>query len=196
MNDTSPDPSPDMRQEKADRILFEELYRTNRGKIYRLAYGMVDNTADAEDLLQEIFCSAFRAMERFRQNGKASISTWLYRIGINASISFLRKKHRKKRGIPEPLEKYLHLVTAEDSAPQSAMEKKEMEIRFKNSLHRLSVRQRTIIILRYYNGLKINEIAGHMRCSEGTVKKHIFRGLARLRRYLEPFYDKENHHEL
>ncbi len=76
------------------------------------------------------------------------------------------------------------------------MEMEELQTIFKNSLDTLSCRQRTIIVLRYFNGLKIKEIAERLKCSEGSVKKQIFRALSGLRKKLNVFFKEEKDHEL
>lgn len=171
---------------------FEELYKTNREKIYRLAYGFVKNTADAEDLLQEIFIKAFLAIKKFKPGKQLLFSTWLYRIGINCSISFLRK-HKKyivrdrdiSRANPDQFNPG-HLN------PETRHEIEETLRVFNNELETLSSKQRTIIVLRYYNGLKIKEIAEKMRCSEGSVKKQLFRSFAKLKKQLISYFMEKN----
>lgn len=175
---------------------FEELYKSNREKIFRLTHGFVNNNADAEDLLQEIFSRAFQALNRFKPNRDANFSTWLYKIGINYSISFLRKSRRQKRGNQQPIKDNLKIAAAENSNPERLVEMEELKTTFKNGLDTLSCRQRTIIVLRYYNGLKIKEIAEHLKCSEGSVKKQIFRALSGLRKKLNVFFKEEKNHEL
>lgn len=169
---------------QGDLTAFEELYNTNRGKIYRLAYGFVKNTADAEDLLQEIFFKAFLAIKNFKPKKGLLFSTWLYRIGINCSISFLRKHKKQKKKNQDILQENPGQFKAQHLNPETALEIEEMHLAFKNELDTLSSKQRTIIVLRYYNGLKIKEIAEKMRCSEGSVKKQLSRAFSKLKKQL------------
>ena len=175
---------------------FEDLYRLNREKIFYLALGFVDNIADAEDLLQEIFSRAFQGLNRYKQKRNANFSTWLYKIGINYSISFLRKSQRQKRRHQQPIQDNLEMAAASNSNPERLVEMEELHTIFKNSLDTLSCKQRTIIVLRYFNGLKIKEIAEHLKCSEGSIKKQIFRALSGLRKKLNVFFKEEKEHEM
>ncbi len=163
---------------------FEELFKANREKIYRLAYGFVKNTADAEDLLQETFFKAFLAIKNFKPKKRLIFSTWLYRIGINCSISFLRKHKKQKEKNQDIFQENPVQFKARHPNPETLLETEEMHRVFKNELDTLSSKQRTIIVLRYYNGLKVKEIAEKMRCSEGSVKKQLFRAFSKLKKQL------------
>ena len=74
---------------EGDLGAFEELYRAHAGRLYSLAFRMLGNGADAEDLLQEIFLSAHRKLESFR--GEAALGTWLYRLAMNHCLDVLRR---------------------------------------------------------------------------------------------------------
>src|SRR6478672_12002459 len=75
---------------EGDLGAFEELYRTHAGRLYGLAFRMLGNAADAEDLLQEIFLSAHRKLESFR--GDAALGTWLYRLATNQILDYVRSR--------------------------------------------------------------------------------------------------------
>src|SRR5947208_1806064 len=69
---------------------FEELYQAHAGRLYSLAFRMLGNAADAEDLLQEIFLSAHRKLDGFR--GEAALGTWLYRLAMNQILDYVRSR--------------------------------------------------------------------------------------------------------
>ncbi len=173
---------------EGDHTAMEALYMQNKEKIFSLAYRYVGNRQDAEDLLQDIFSKAFTALmeKKFTSRANAGFSTWLYRIGINCSISYLRKN-----------KKYLqnHMDTGEetetfdstdsgDPGPEHSALMREVRETVNSGLGSLSAKQRMMFVLRFYQGLQVNEIARYMNCSEGSVKKQIFRAVAKLREKL------------
>lgn len=173
---------------EGDHTAMEGLYMQNKEKIFSLAYRYVGNRQDAEDLLQDIFSKAFTALmeKKFTSRADAGFSTWLYRIGINCSISYLRKN-----------KKYLlnHLDTGEDTdpfetvdsgdpGPEHSASMREVRETVNSGLGCLSGKQRMMFVLRFYQGLQVNEIARYMNCSEGSVKKQIFRAVSKLREKL------------
>src|SRR5690606_23428323 len=76
-----------------DLAAFEDLYHTHGGRLYAVAYRMVGHADDAEDLLQEVFLTAFRKIGSYR--GDSSLGTWLYRLGVNVCLDRLRSKARR-----------------------------------------------------------------------------------------------------
>ena len=85
--------------DRAEFALFVEAYS---GQVYRLALKMLQNPQDAEDILQETFIKAYKALPKFE--GRSSLSTWLYRIATNEALMFLRKKRPAQVSVDEPLE--------------------------------------------------------------------------------------------
>ena len=80
--------------QRGDVHAFEELVERYHGRIYGLTYNMTSNREDAEDLTQEVFVKAFEALPRFK--GKSSFYTWLYRIAVNKTINYRKKRNRKR----------------------------------------------------------------------------------------------------
>ncbi|MCP5104130.1 MAG: RNA polymerase sigma factor, partial [bacterium] len=164
----------------------------NKEKIFNLAYRSTGNTQDAEDLLQEIFSKAFIAVRKnqYQAREDAAFSTWLYRIGINCCISFLRKnkKHflhlQQKRnetddGTDPP--DILDTARSNDPGPEHSARMKQVREKVNKALSLLSAKQRMIFVLRFYQGLQVNEIARQMGSSEGSVKKQLSRATAKIR---------------
>lgn len=166
----------------------------NKEKIFGLAFQYVRNHQDAEDLLQEIFFRAFGSLSGFDPGRGAAFSTWLYRIGINVSINFLRKKklELKHRQAEE------NCMSQQDdcrSDPERQLLSREILESVERCLDELSPRQRMIFILKHFQGLKVREISQVMKCSEGSVKKQLFRAVKRLQGKLAIFSHRELHHE-
>jgi RNA polymerase sigma-70 factor (ECF subfamily) len=105
------------------------------------------------------------------------ISTWIYRITINASIDFLRRKKKK-------------VSFKEEIASDSKDRDKEKEEILKEAISKLPLRQKNVIVLKHFEGLKIKEISKILNCSQSSVKTHILRGIRNLKRILKD-YEKE-----
>jgi len=165
---------------EALRTLFEE----NKRKIFSLAFQYTKNTEDAEDILQETFIKAYRFLDKFDFQNGASFSPWLYRIGINCSIDYLRRHKRDK-------EKNLEFGSLEnvssndaDSNPEHARHSKEIREKIEHVLKKLSGRQRMVFILRHYQQLSTKEIAEYMNITEGSVKTQLFRAVSAVKESL------------
>jgi RNA polymerase sigma-70 factor (ECF subfamily) len=166
---------------EALRLLFEE----NKKKIFCLAYQYTKNAEDAEDILQETFIKAYRFLDKFDFEKEASFSPWLYRIGINCSIDYLRRNrmNREKKLEMESLEN----VSSNDAAsdPEQLRREKELKEKIDRLLNKLSGRQRMVFILRHYQQLSTKEIADYMNSTEGSVKKQLFRAVTFLKQRLK-----------
>lgn len=165
-----------------DPTAFEELFMRNKEKIFNLTYRYTGSRQDAEDLLQETFSRAFLSIGRFKALGDASFSTWLYRIGINCSINYLRKhKNRRHRQVEGQVHHVVMAAAASSQAnPEETAVLAEMEQELEAGLDQLSPKQRMIFLLKYQQGFKAREIAAHMNCSEGSVKKQLARAMQKL----------------
>lgn len=168
-----------------DTDAMKELYERNRGRIFSLAYRYTNNTADAEDILQESFVKAFASLRKCKLDENAFFASWLYRIAVNCSMDHFRRR----RGLQEVVDLESHLAAAdlEDPAtPEGEYARAEARRLVRLSLKGLSRRRRMIVVLRHYQQLKIAEIAAAMGCSEGSVKGQLFKALGQLRKDLGP----------
>jgi RNA polymerase sigma-70 factor (ECF subfamily) len=156
---------------EAYRLLVERHMK----QAYDVAFGFVGNHQNAEDITQEAFVRAYQSLRRFR--GEAEFSTWLYRIIMN--LSFNRLKQIKRRSKYE----------ARDVDPSSLVSTEvrnefggfDLRPHIERALHELPTLQRAVVILRHLDGLSTAQVSSILRCSEGTVKTHLFRGLKKLR---------------
>lgn len=167
-----------------DNTACEELFTMNKEKIFNLAYRYTGNFQDAEDVLQETFSRAFLSIGRYRPRSDARFSTWLYRIGINCSLNFLKKhKHRLNQAAPaedafgNPV---LDSVPCDKADPEKTAVLREMQEALNAGLDLLSPKQRMIFVLKHHEGLKTREIADLMKCSDGSVKKQLHRAMSTL----------------
>jgi RNA polymerase sigma-70 factor (ECF subfamily) len=168
-----------------DRAAMHELYERHRTRIFNLAYRYVRNVPDAEDILQETFIKAFRSLEKAQLDDEAYFSTWLYRIAVNCAMDHFRRQRRLDADDGWQRD----LLASEESAaplsPEAACQRQETQARVEQVLTRLSPRKRMIVTLRHHQQMKIQEIAGHLGCSQGSVKKQLFQALAQLRTEME-----------
>lgn len=176
---------------EALRLLFEE----NKKKIFSLAYYYTKNAEDAEDILQETFIKACRFLNKFNFEDGAGFSPWLYRIGINCSIDYLRR-NRKGRGKTLEAESLENISSADaDSDPEHIQRHKEIREKVDQVLNILSGQQRMVFVLRHYQELSTKEIAEYMNSSEGSVKKQLFRAVQTLKERLKGLI-MENEYEV
>ena len=165
------------RAQQGDSEAFRLLVEAYQTQVYRLALRMCGEAA-ADDVTQEAFLAAWRALPEFR--GTCRFSTWLYRLTTNAAIDYLRreKRHRAAGDIAE--------LELPDDAPtmQELSERAETQSRVRRALSCLSDEHRQVLLLRYMQELDYGEIAAALEVSEGTVKSRINRAKARLRELL------------
>jgi len=175
--------------QKGEDSAFEELYMQNKEKIAAVVYYYVGNRQDAEDLLQEIFIQAFLSINKYSSRPGVRFSSWLYRIGINISINFLRKKKRQ-HGFqcgtdPETVD--IAAANPHVATPEHSALNKEIREDFQSALDVLSPQQRMVFVLKHFQGLKVGDIARSMGCREGSVRKQLFRAVSKLRAKLHYF---------
>lgn len=157
------------------RQKVEEKLLSNYENYYRLAYSYVKNESDAMDIVQE---SAYKAMKSYRQVKKEEyISTWIYRIVVNASLDSLRQHKKEVIGLIE------EDISYEDNYKDFDM---------LHALDQLEEEDRMIVILRYFEDQKLEDIAEITGNNLSTVKTKLYRALKRLKATME----SEEHHEI
>jgi RNA polymerase sigma-70 factor, ECF subfamily len=167
-----------------DRGAMRELYERNRSRIYALAYRYSGNVADAEDILQDSFIKAFSSLQKCQLNENSYFATWLYRIAVNCALDHLRRR-RRHDNLGDWGENLTAAADGENApAPELEYARQEAARQVRLGLEKLTDRKRMVVVLRHYQQLKIGEIAATMGCSQGSVKKQLFRALAQLKREL------------
>lgn len=165
------------RAARGDAEAFRQLVEAYQTPAYRLAARMCGPDS-AEDVTQEAFLAAWRALPEFR--GDCRLSTWLYRLVSNAAIDCLRreKKHRDTGDVDD-----LELPDGGPS-PQEQAERSDTRDAVRRALDRLSPEHRQVLLLRFMQELDYGEIARALNVSEGTVKSRINRAKSKLREVL------------
>ena len=156
---------------------FDQIMVHYRERMYGVIYNMTLNHSDAADLTQETFVKAFRSISKFRK--KSSFFTWLYRIGVNLTLTFLKRKRKRK------LFSFEHFLgnsggndgNAEFTSKEVTSDKftllNELHEKLNEALSKLSDKHRTIVVLYEIDGLSHKEISQIMKCTEGTVRSRL-----------------------
>jgi len=177
------------RVQGGDKHAFDLLVAKYQRKLTRLLSQFVRDPAEVEDVAQETFIKAYRALPSFR--GDSAFYTWLYRIGINTAKNYLVSQGRKApmlQGVDsEVAENYEEGgVLREMHTPESELMSKQIAQTVNDTLEELPEELRTAIILREIEGLSYEEIANIMDCPIGTVRSRIFRAREAISDQLRP----------
>lgn len=165
------------RARRGDADAFEQLVVAYRDQVFRLALRMCGSEADADEVAQEAFLSAWKALPNFR--GKSQFSTWLYQLTTHAAIDLMR---REKRQIAADITE----VSAADPAPspqQQAEQSEQREI-VRDAILQLAPEQREVVVLRFMEELSYEEIGAVLKLPSGTVKSRLNRAKAQLKEIL------------
>ena len=170
---------------RGDTAAFGELVRRYQDRLYNTVYRLLDNAEDAQDVVQDVFLSAYQSLHGFK--GDSQLFTWLYRIAVNTAISHKRKRRqglsldvgRNGAGGVEPPD------TSDASRPGHALEQQEEERRVQNALNRLSPEHRAVLVLKEIEGQKYEVIAEVLGVPIGTVRSRLHRARGELRELLE-----------
>ncbi len=154
----------------------EAVYREYYPKIHRYIAGKVGNPQEAEDLVSDVFLKVCQHWDTFDES-KASVSTWVYTIARNAVIDYYRT-HRLHTELPETL--------TDDSSMEDDLAHRETLTSLASALETLEERQRDIIILRYWKGMTLKDIAARMKLSYTYIKVLHNDALRKLQRQLAP----------
>ncbi len=165
------------RVQGGDIAAFDSIMLLYRERLYSVIYNMTFNHDDAADLTQESFVKAFRSLGKFK--GKSSFFTWLYRIGVNMTLSHLQRKKTRKffsfeqisdeYGSSKEFEKF---SSSESSSVRNTL-LNELHQKLNEALLKLSDKHRTIVVLFEIDGLSHREISKIMKCTEGTVRSRL-----------------------
>ncbi len=166
---------------KGRTAAYGELVRRYQDRLFNAVYRLLDNSEDAQDVVQEAFISAYQSLASFK--GDAKFFTWLYRIAMNAAISH-RRKHKFAVSLETGSKNELLIDPLDQSAysqPGDLLEQLEEENRLKSALNRLSPEHRAVLILKDIDGQKYEEIAEIMQVPVGTVRSRLHRARLELR---------------
>jgi RNA polymerase sigma-70 factor (ECF subfamily) len=177
-----------VRVQKGDKAAFDLLVRKYQHKIAKLVSRYVYDRSEVEDVTQEAFIKAYRAIKGFR--GESAFYTWLYRIAINSAKNHLVAQSRQVPGSDIDAEEAelsdVSGVLREVNTPEHALLTSEIADTVRTAIEALPEDLRTAIVLREIEGLSYDEIAVAMDCPIGTVRSRIFRAREAIDRELKP----------
>lgn len=165
-----------------DKLALEALIRRYQNYVYRLCYLVMRSEQDAEDMAQETFLRACRALPRFQLREGISFEAWLYRISVNCCRSRMRRKSYQALPWPEPSPP---LAAEPESQPDRMVERSEQRHEILDCIDTLGEKHRLVVILRYYAGLSNEEIAETLDLPSGTVRSRLHTARQRLKGLLE-----------
>jgi RNA polymerase sigma-70 factor (ECF subfamily) len=179
--DAEPDAELIERSRRGDAQAFDRIVARYRGDVYRISHRMTGNHEDADDVAQETFLRAFRALPGFR--GDSALRTWLFRIAMNLAINIGRARST------HPTESYDDPDSGRPEPSEAPSEERrilagEQARRVRAAVDGLPPRQRQVVILRMYEELQFNEIASVLDCPIGTAKANFFHAMNNLRKAL------------
>ena len=180
-----------VRVQKGDRPAFDLLVRKYQHRIAKLVSRFVSDRSEVEDVTQEAFIKAWRAIKGFR--GDSAFYTWLYRIAINTAKNYLVSQGRRPPATDIEAEEAegtsMGVTLRENATPESHLHADEIAITIESAVARLPEDLRTAITLREIDGLSYEEIADVMNCPIGTVRSRIFRAREAIDAELKPLIE-------
>ena len=180
------------RAQAGDKHAFELLVAKYQRKLGRLLSRFIRDHAEVEDVAQEAFIKAYRALPSFR--GESAFYTWLYRIGINTAKNYLVAQGRRAPTSTDfdadEAEGFEDADQLRDiNTPESLLQSKQIGETVNSAIESLPEELRTAIVLREIEGLSYEEIAESMNCPIGTVRSRIFRAREAVAAKLRPLLD-------
>jgi RNA polymerase sigma-70 factor (ECF subfamily) len=174
------------RAKGGDQDAFRVLVERHSRSIHRLAYRMTGRIEDAEDVVQETFVRAFRQLKRFE--ARSNFGTWLYRIGLNCAIDYMRaRRHRETAAPNDTLDR---LVPAcQPPSTDDLVFAGEIGRRVRHALGTLTEQERAAFLMRHYDGYSINEICEALDLKSNAAKHSIFRAVRKMRVALKPLLE-------
>lgn len=169
---------------KGDKNAFSELIQERKLDIYKIAYTYLKSQDDALDIVQEVVYKAFISVKKLKT--PASFNTWLIRITVNCCIDSLKRSQRLIRFENNQI----YLEESEQIEPFEDAWSLISSVDLFNAIDKLSIEQRTIVVLKYYQDLTLAQIADILVCPLGTVKTRLNKALSLLRIDLKEGYNE------
>ena len=181
------------RLKAGDKAACAECIEIHSPTIYRLALHLMENETDAEDVMQETFMSAFKAIDSFE--GRSGLGTWLYRIAYNAAMARLRKPNPDTVSVDEATTEIKQLAVPEQlfdwcCLPEEDFESSEVRSELEKAIHDLPESLKTVFVLRELEGLSTRDTAATLDMSQGAVKVRLHRARLWLRERLTPYFQE------
>lgn len=169
-----------------DRDAFRVLVERHSRAIFRVAFRVTNHEQDAEEIVQETFLKAYKALHTFE--ARANFSTWLTRIAINCSLDLIAQRKATQPLTSESAdgEEVEIQVPSNEPSPERKVLSGEVREQIAGAMDSLTPVERTAFVLRHFEGRSIDEISTVLQIKGGAAKNTIFRAVQKLRRALEP----------
>jgi RNA polymerase sigma factor (sigma-70 family) len=178
------------RTQHGDTSAFDVLVGRYKERLYATVYHMTGNHDDANDLVQDTFVKAFNSLHGFR--GRSSFYTWIYRIAVNRTINFLKRRKNRNQYSLDDVDSGIHtdpdfVELMSHVTPRREVGLKELQQRLNEALQKLSQSHRAVVTMHDIQGMTHADIAKVMKCSEGTVRSRLFYARQQLQSLLSDY---------
>ncbi|MEO6971010.1 MAG: sigma-70 family RNA polymerase sigma factor [Chthoniobacterales bacterium] len=178
------------RAQAGDAAAFDDLVVKYSPRLYGLIYNMTSNHEDTDDMLQDVFAKAYRAIKGFR--GKSSFYTWIHTIAVNMTLNFLKKRGRRYHLSLDDVDasiqndkEFIELTST--TSPVREADLGELQRRLNEAMMKLSDEHRAVVTMFHIQGMPHAEISKILGVSEGTVRSRLFYANRQLQNYLDEF---------
>jgi len=178
------------RAQAGDAAAFDDLVVKYSPRLYGLIYNMTSNHEDTDDMLQDVFAKAYRAIKGFR--GKSSFYTWIHTIAVNMTLNFLKKRGRRFHLSLDDIDasiqndkEFIELTST--TSPVREADLSELQRRLNEAMMKLSDEHRAVVTMFHIQGMPHAEISKILGVSEGTVRSRLFYANRQLQNYLDEF---------
>ena len=168
--------------QRGDSQALEKVVRQYQSQVYNLAYGMLGNPEDAQDIAQDVFFNVWQKIDQFKF--KSRFSTWLYRITMNRCINE-RNRRRRRQTTPMEMDDSQGWMPVDSATPEKHALLAEQQEHLQAALGQLKDKYRTILILREMENLSYMELSEVLGCSVGRVKSRLHEARTALRKILK-----------
>ncbi|OQY42059.1 MAG: hypothetical protein B6242_16585 [Anaerolineaceae bacterium 4572_78] len=168
-----------VRAKQGDSDAFEVLYEMHKTSIYRAALLITGDASTAEEILQETFFRAYKNIDKLHED--VSMAPWLYRVAINLARDLTARRRRWRTNLSSIFER---LVNSSPPTLEQVVEEQERNELVYNAINKLNFKQRTTLVLFYFQGFSLIEIGEIMNCPVGTIKSRLYYAKINLRRQL------------
>jgi RNA polymerase sigma-70 factor (ECF subfamily) len=168
-----------------DLAAYRQCIELYSSRVYAVAYQMVGNADDAQDIAQEVFLRLFQSLDKYRPTSR--FTTWLYRLTVNLCIDYQRKNARHRQ---VTIEEVPNASAIEDGAPppDAHVERRELRGAIDRLARDLTPQQRSVFVLRDLQGFETEEAARILKCRQSTVRVHLAKARAKIRQALMTQY--------
>src|SRR5215469_6844615 len=168
-----------------DKEAYGALVRAHSATVFRVAFRIVGNEADAEEIVQEAFLRGYQRLESYQE--RSSFGTWIYRIAVNCALNRISQPGIQAEYRPgeetDPQEKTVQ-VAAEDADPERTLLSQEIGAAQEMAMQRLTPAEKSAFVLRHFEDCSMNEIADLLGIAPNAAKQAVFRAVQKLRREL------------